>query len=217
MAPAASENPGSKWKISTWGLIGGILIGLFWLALALGARYAVSFLENAAKTSGNHFTVSSGVLSFISGSYYLMLAVSLVIVKILHRAIREPFTIRGPIKIVLGSLTGIFYYLILGGGNVGASVDITNPATGSFAVTVTLLITLLLLELSAAMTIVQGFLEYREGKLVERARFESKIQPQVAPTTVIPAQATVPEQTVRRNEIPLTSLSLPRNRKIGQG
>ena len=199
LAPAASENPGSKWKISTWGLIGGILIGLFWLALALGARYAVSFLENAAKTSGDHFTVSSGVLSFISGSYYLMLAVSLVIVKIVHRTIREPFTVRGPIKIVLGALTGIFYYMILGGGYVGASVDITSPATGSFAVTITLLITLLLLELSAAMTFVQGFLEYREGRLAERARFEPGIQPQAAPPAVIPAQATMPEQTVRRN------------------
>jgi len=188
-APSAFEHPRPKWKISIWGLIIGILIGLFWLGLALGARYAVGLLENAAKNSGNHFTISSGVLSFISGTFYLVLVISLIVVKIVHRTIREPFTVRGPIKVLLGTLTGIFYYMILGGGNVGASVAIQSQAVGSFAVTITLLITLLLLELSAAMTIVQGILEYREGRLAENAlKPGTGAQwPQVPPPTDIPS------------------------------
>jgi len=188
-APATSTHSESRWKISISGLILGIFIGLLWLALALGARYAVDFLENTAKTSGSHITISSGVLTFVGGTFYLVLVISLVAVKIVHRTIREPFTVRGSIKVLLGMLTGIFYYMILGGGNVGASVAIQSQAVGSFAVTITLLITLLLLELSAAMTIVQGILEYREGRLAENAlKPGTGAQwPQVPPPTVIPS------------------------------
>jgi hypothetical protein len=98
------------------------------------------------------------------------LAVAIVTVKVAHRAIEGPLTARGPLKVALGALHGVYYVFLVGGAilfTVGlkasgnSAVSVTTP--GSVAVSITLLVTLALLELSSALMILQGVFEFREG------------------------------------------------------
>ena len=157
-------------KVSAPGLIIGIVIGAFYLFLAFGAHYAVGRISGYTQSSG--VTISSNVLSFIAGEIFLVLAVAIVTVKVAHRAIEGPLTARGPLKVALGALQGVYYYMFLAGGAVlftvglkasgNSAVSVTT--SGSVAVSITLLVTLTLLELSSALKILQGVFEFREGK-----------------------------------------------------
>ncbi|MDH2900818.1 MAG: hypothetical protein PXY39_07575 [archaeon] len=74
-------------------------------------------------------------------------------------------TIKGPLKIVLGIVRGIFYYLILEGVFI-----LVSAIFGSFSLTVSimLLVTLILFELSVIMKILQEIFEFRDGRKMKR-------------------------------------------------
>ena len=151
-------------QISTWGIVVGVLLGAFYLLVAFALRYAVGTFQSYTQGFGSNTSVTFNVFSFISGPIFIPLVVVIVAVKAAHRAVKEPHTVKGPLKVVLGALSGSFYYLILGGGTLLLTVALTGSNSGSAAVNVSLVITLALLELSAGAKIVQGLLEYREAK-----------------------------------------------------
>ena len=151
-------------QISAGGLVVGILLAAFYILVAFGVQYGVSMFQKLTQGYGSSLTVTMNVFSFISGGLFMPLVVAIVAVKTAHRAVKEPHTIKGPLKVVLGALSGSFYYLILGGGALLLTVGMTGSTSGTAAATVTLAVTLALLELSAGMKIVQGVLEYREAK-----------------------------------------------------
>lgn len=98
-------------------------------------------------------------------SHRIVVIVALLIVKIAHRAVKQPLTIKGPLKIVLGIVRGIFYYLILEGVFI-----LVSAIFGSFSLTVSimLLVTLILFELSVIMKILQEIFEFRDGRKMKR-------------------------------------------------
>ena len=142
----------------------------------------IGFLNSELRSSNSGLSISSGVIDFVSSDLFLILVIALIIVKIAHRAIKSPLTVRGPLKIVLGTLTGVFYYLILTSGVVSFTVSVKTPASGSFEIAITLLITLVFLELSAIMTILQGVFEYHDGRMEGRG-VVSHPPAQVVPST----------------------------------
>ena len=156
----------SRWKISKSGLVIGIILGLFYFAIADAARITVGLVHSVASSSGSGLglTLTSNLFDFVNSEYYLALVVALVVVKIAHRTVKGPLEVRGPLKSALGVLTGVFYYLILAGGVISFVVGIAKPASGSFAVDITLVITLALLEVSAALKVLQGVVEFRDGR-----------------------------------------------------
>lgn len=156
--------PRERWEVSTWGLVWGIVVGILYLALAYGAKYALGELQRVAAGSGVGVTVTSNVFSFMAGPYFFPLVVALVAVNIAHGAIRRPLVVRGPLTSALGVLTGVFYYLIFGGGVVLLSVALRTSFAGSFSTSITLLVTLALLEVSAGLRVVQGVFEFREAR-----------------------------------------------------
>jgi hypothetical protein len=161
---ARPQSARQRWEISTGGLVIGVLIGLFYLFVALGARAALGLVSSFAQSSGEGLTITSNLFDFVNGGIYLALVAALVAVKIAHRAIKSPLTAKGPLKVALGGLTGLFYYFILAGGILSFTVGLQKPASGSFEVAVTLLVTLALLEISAAMKVLQGVFELRDGR-----------------------------------------------------
>jgi hypothetical protein len=168
-------------QISARGTVVGVLLGAFYIFVAFGVRYAVTMFQKLTQGFGSGVTVSMNVFSFISGDFFIPLVVAIVVVKGAHRAVKEPHTVKGPLKMVLGALSGTFYYLILGGGALVLTVGLAGQFTGNAAASVSLAITLALLEASAVTKIVQGFLEFREA----RAR----------PATPVAAQAFAPGST----------------------
>jgi hypothetical protein len=161
---ATDLRPKRNVQISAGGTVIGVLLGAFYILVALGVRYAVENLSSLTQGFGTGATVSMNVFSFITGDFFIPLVVAIVLVKVAHRAVKEPHTVKGPLKVVLGALSGTFYYLILGGGVLLLTIGVTGSIRGSAAASVSLLITLALLELSAGTKIVQGLLEYREAK-----------------------------------------------------
>jgi zinc-ribbon domain len=151
-------------QISTGGIVVGVLLGAFYLLVAFGLRYAVGVFQNYTQGFGSSNSVTFNVFSFISGPIFIPLVVAIVAVKVAHRAIKEPRTLKGSLQVVLGALSGSFYYLILGGGTLLLTIAVTGTTSGSAAANVSLVITLILLELSAGTKIVQGLLEYREAR-----------------------------------------------------
>jgi len=118
------------WKISTAGLVIGIFLGLVYLAIADGVRLAVGLLSGLASSAGSGFglSITSDLFDFVNGPFYLVLVVALIVVKIAHSTIKSPLTVRGPLKVALGALTGLFYYFILVGGIITFTIGLRNPA-----------------------------------------------------------------------------------------
>jgi hypothetical protein len=174
------------WKISVGGLVVGILLGIIYFALAFGSRIALGYLNNFTQTSSYGITITSGLFNFVDSYLFLILVGALVIVKIVHRTIKSPLTVRGPLKVALGAITGIFYYLILTGGTLAFTVGIHTTASGSFELAITILITLGLLELSAVMKILQGAFEFRDGRKEAQASLSSA-QMQAPPPPLVKA------------------------------
>jgi len=152
------------WKISAGGLVIGILLGLVYAGLAVGSRIALGYLNSFTQSSSYAITVTSGLFDFVNSYLFLIMVGALIVVKIAHRTIKSPLTVRGPLKVALGAITGIFYYLILTGGTLAFTVGVQATASGSFELAITLLITLGLLELSAVMKVLQGIFEFRDGR-----------------------------------------------------
>ena len=152
------------WEIATGRLILGIVTGAFYIAIAYGAKYALGTVQNSLAVSNVGVTVTSNVLSFMAGPFYFPLVVALVVVNIAHNAIKKPHTVKGPLKSVLGVLKMVFYYVILGGGTILFSLGLSSSYSGSLATSITLLVTLILLEVSAGLRVVQGGLEFIEAR-----------------------------------------------------
>jgi hypothetical protein len=166
---ANSLQPRRRVQISAGGLAVGVILGAIYIAVALGVRYAVGMFQNFTQGFGSGVAVTFNVFSFVSGPFFLPMVVAIVVAKAAHRAVKEPHTVKGPLKVILGALSGVFYYLILGGGALLLTIVLTGSTSGNAAATVSLLITLALLELSAGTKIVQGLLEYREAKMEQGA------------------------------------------------
>ena len=142
----------------------GVFLGLIYAALAVGSRITLGYLNSYTQSSSYGMTITSGLFDFINSSLFLIMVGALIIVKVAHRTIKSPLTVRGPLKVALGAITGIFYYLILTGGILAFTVGVQTTASGSFELAITLLITLGLLELSAVMKILQGVFEFLDGR-----------------------------------------------------
>jgi hypothetical protein len=174
------------WEISASGLAIGIILGVIYSALAVGSRIALSYITSLTQSSSYGIAISSALFDFVNSDLFLILVGALIIVKIAHRTIKSPLTVRGPLKVALGALTGIFYYLILAGGVLAFTIGLNTTATGTFEISVTLLVTLGLLELSAAMKILQGVFEYRDGRREARASLSS-METEAPPPPVVRA------------------------------
>ncbi|MDG6985167.1 MAG: hypothetical protein JRM73_00270 [Nitrososphaerota archaeon] len=164
--PGGSQEEFSRWKISKTGFVIGLVIGFITFAVAdavrIGAGLASGFA--ASSRSGLGLTLASNLIAFLQGDLYIALVVALIAVKIAHRTVKGPLEVRGPIKVVLGALTGVFYYFILAAGVITFTIGITKPATGTFEVDITLIILLALLEVSAGLKVLQGLVEFRDGR-----------------------------------------------------
>jgi len=175
---ATPQMTNQGWQISVGGLVVGIILGLIYAALAIGSRVALGYVNSLTQSSSYGITITSGLFDFINSSLFLILVGALIIVKIAHRTIKSPLTVRGPLKIALGAITGVFYYMILTGGILAFTAGIQTTATGSFELAITLLITLGLLELSAVMKVLQGVFEFRDGRREAQASLGSaQVQP----------------------------------------
>ena len=161
----------------------GVFLGLIYAALAVGSRIALGYLNSFTQSSSYAITVTSGLFDFVNSYLFLIMVGALIVVKIAHRTIKSPLTVRGPLKVALGAITGIFYYLILTGGILAFTVGVQTTASGSFELAITLLITLGLLELSALMKVLQGVFEFRDGRREAQAALSvAQMQvPQVPP------------------------------------
>lgn len=181
-----------KWDISAFRLITGIIVGVIVLAVAFGAQYAVGYLNSRVHQAGNGLTLSSNLLSFVGGDLFLGLVVALVVIRIAHNTIRKPLTVRGPLKAVLGALTGVFYYLLVAGGTISVLIGFSpTSVSGTVALSITLLVTLVFLELSCGMKVIQGVLEYREGRAPQAVvPLTTSPSPEVPPSppTTVPQQ-----------------------------
>ncbi len=151
-----------KWRFSAFGLIIGILVGLFWFGLAFVTWLASNYVRMITQASGQGVSLTTNVLPFTSSEFYWVLIVPIIVLKIATWVIKEPLTVKGPVRLVLGTLTGIYTYLILAGGVLTVLAAYEKYVSVDFSVTV--LVTLGFLELSALMTVLQGALEFREGR-----------------------------------------------------
>jgi hypothetical protein len=152
---------GRSFKLSAGGLILGVFLGILYLGfLVVLPRVALSFL------SRTNLNLSSDSFSLVNSETYLVLIIALVIAEIAQRAVKEPLTVKGLLKIVVGILTGVFYYLVLNGGGVISLL--ATFSSFSFVVSITLLITLVLLELSVVAKVLQGVFEIFEGRRMNK-------------------------------------------------
>lgn len=154
---------GDAWEISKWRLALGIIGGAILFFIADAVRYGISYLDRIVNSSPNGIVYSSDVISFIQSNLYFIVVGTLIVVSIVHNTIRKPFTVRGPLKMAYGVLVGLFYYFILAGGVVNVSLGVQKPVAATLLLSITLLVTLGLLEASALVRVVQGGVEFREG------------------------------------------------------
>ena len=153
------NNARERVKLSVGGLSVGIFLGIIYFLLLVAApRF---FISNVLGQSISGFGLSSDLFSLFKSDFFLGVVIVLIVVEIAHRAVRKPMTLKGPQKVALGTVNGIIYYLVLGGGAVFVSASF---APISLTVSITLVIMLALLELSAVLKISQGIIEFREGR-----------------------------------------------------
>ena len=199
------------WKISIGGLVIGIFLGLIYFAIAFGSRIALGYVKTLTQSSSYGITISSALFDFVSSSLFLVLVGALIVVKIAHRTIKSPLTVRGPLKVALGGITGVFYYLVLTGGILAFTIGLQTTATGSFELSITLLITLALLELSALMKVLQGVFEFRDGRKEAQAS-ASYTQMEAPPPLLVgtPATSRIPPTNPSPQPIPASATSSAR-------
>ncbi|MDG7011292.1 MAG: hypothetical protein JRN57_04140 [Nitrososphaerota archaeon] len=193
----ATQEEFSRWKISKTGFVIGLILGFITFLIADAARIGAGLVSGFASSSrsGIGLTLSSNLIAFLQGGLYITLVVALIAVKIAHRTVRGPLEVRGPIKVVLGALTGIFYYFILAAGVITFAIGIAKPAAGTFELEFTLIILLALLEVSAGLKIAQGLVEFRDGRREARelrGAGPSPPPPAAPPASPAPAPAATP-------------------------
>jgi len=139
--------------------VGGTLVGIILAAVMIFFLvYVPSLAASLIKNSG--VSVSGTVGSIFQGGVAVVLACTLAILMAALWAIKEAPKVRGILRVLQGAVAGIYYYVILGGGTIVIAAIFSNF---ELDLTVTLLITLALLEISAIMKILQGLFEFREG------------------------------------------------------
>jgi len=139
--------------------VSGAIVGIILAAVMIFFLVCVpSLAASLIKNSG--VSVSGTLGSIFQGGVAVVLACTLAILVAVLWAIKEAPKVRGILRVLQGAVAGIYYYVILGGGTVVISVIFSNF---ELDLTVTLLITLALLEISAVMKIVQGLFEFHEG------------------------------------------------------
>jgi hypothetical protein len=157
-------------KVSVAGTVGGVILAA---AMIFFLVYVPSLAASFIKNSG--VSVSGTLSSVLQGSLATVLVYALAILVAGNMAIKEAPKVKGILKALQGAVAGAFYYVILGGGTVTMSAAFSDF---ELDLTVTLLITLALLEISAIMRILQGVSEFREGPKTK------EIKPPVPPQTV---------------------------------
>ena len=164
--PGGRQDESSRWKISKGGFVIGLIIGFITFAVADAVRIGAGLTGGfaASARSGLGLTLASNLIAFLQGNLYIALVVAIIAVKVAHRTVKGPLEVRGPIKMVLGALTGVFYYLVLAAGVITFTIGISKPVAGTFDVELTLVILLALLEVSAVLKVLQGLVEFRDGK-----------------------------------------------------
>jgi hypothetical protein len=141
-------------KIKIGGLIVGILFAVVDIVLlvylpSVTSQYLKGFGADIGGTLGSVFLSNTAIA----------LAITLAILAIPIRGIKEAPKITGGAKLLQGVVLAAYYYVILNGGTVSISVLYSNI---ELAITATLLITLALLEVSAIFRILSGLFEMRE-------------------------------------------------------
>jgi hypothetical protein len=141
-------------KFSVGGLAVGIVIAAIDIFLLVYLpSVANQFIRGMGADIGG--TLSSVFLSTTA----IALAVSLAVLAIPIRGVKEAPRVTGAAKLLQGIVLAAYYYVILNGGTVSLSLLYSNV---DLVVTVTLLITLALLEASAIFRMLQGLFEMRE-------------------------------------------------------
>jgi hypothetical protein len=108
----------------------------------------------------------------------VVLVCMLALLVVVQLAIKEAPKVKGILKVLQGAVAGVYYYVILGGGIIMISAIFSNF---ELDLTVTLLITLALLEISAVMKILQGLFEFHEGPKPTKGTKPSVPSPPVPP------------------------------------
>jgi hypothetical protein len=138
--------------------IGGLIVGIVFaiidiLLLVYLPSVANQYIKNfGADVDG---TLTTVFLSPVA----IALAIALAVLVIPSRAIKDAPKVTGGAKLLQGIVLALYYYVILSGGTVSLSVLYSDL---DLVITVTLLITLALLEVSAVLRMLQGVLEMRE-------------------------------------------------------
>lgn len=183
---------GDAWSVSMWRLALGIIGGAITFGLADALRFGVNDASRVLSGSSVGVTFYSDVLAFVQGPYYFDLVGALIVVQVIHNVIRKPFTVRGPVKIVYGALLGALWFFLLAGGVVdfklGVNLGSQHPASLSLFVSITLLVTLGLLEAAAGLRILQGAVEFFEGMSEAEASLNATFGSGKGGTPAIPAE-----------------------------
>lgn len=158
--------------------VGGLIIGAVIAAIDI---FLLVYLPSVA----NHYIKGFGAdIGGSLGSVFLSniavaLAVALAVLAIPSRAVKDAPKVSGGAKLVQGIVLAVYYYVILNGGTVSLSLLYSNV---ELLLTATLLISLALLELSAAFRILQGLFEMREHpQPVATGKAPMPVSPVVAP------------------------------------
>ena len=142
-------------KLSVGGTIVGVVLAAVMIFFLV---YVPSLAASLIKSSGA--SVSGTLGSIFQGGLAVVLVCALAFLVAAHMAIKDAPKVKGILKVLQGAVVAIYYYVILGGGTVVITAIFSNF---ELDLTVTLLITLALLEISAVMKILQGIFEFREG------------------------------------------------------
>ena len=160
-----ADGRGRRWN-SAGAWRGGAIGAVYLVVLVIGPRYAGSTFGGFASQAtgqGSGVQSASSVADFVFGPGYLAMVLALASVQVALNAAEGP-AMKGALKAVEGSLLGLCFFLLFGGGSV-----LIRFAAGSVAATLSVALgaALLLLELASASRIMQGMAEYREGRGVE--------------------------------------------------
>jgi hypothetical protein len=142
-------------KLSVGGTIVGVVLAAVMIFFLV---YVPSLAASLIKSSGA--SVSGTLSSIFQGGPAIVLACALAVLVAAQLAIKDAPKVKGILKVLQGAVVAVYYYIILGGGTVVITAIFSNF---ELDLTVTLLITLALLEISAVMKMLQGIFEFREG------------------------------------------------------
>jgi hypothetical protein len=149
-----SHEEGNEMKIS----VGGLTVGIVFAAIDI---LLLVYLPGVANQyiKGLGADIGGSLSSVFLSTTAIILAVALAVLAIPIRGIKEAPRVTGAAKLLQGIVLAAYYYIILNGGTVSLSLLYSDV---DLVITVTLLITLALLEVSAILRMLQGLFEIRE-------------------------------------------------------